>query len=161
MRFIIFLILLCGCADSDSKRILYPDQIGDTIFDAELDDPNFQFCNAEQVLHKRNLIKYQNGTKGLEKDIRKKYIAKQEFQAFSGYIIVRFAINCNNQIGRLRLEILDNNFKSTSAPDGLETHIRDSFSSLNAWQHPVYKDQDYDGYSFYTLKFTNGKLELI
>ena len=98
---------------------------------------------------------------GLTQDTLKQYISTQEFQAFSGYLIVRFAINCKDQIGRIRLEVLDTDFNITSAPEGMETEIRSTFENLKAWQHAVYKGQDYDGYSFCTLKITNGKLELI
>jgi len=158
---VLFLLILMSCESSKDNRDDYPNQIGDTTFNPKLDDSNFQFCKPTNVLHKRAYVKYTGGNKALEEELLSKFVFKEEYKTFSGYFIIRFAVNCKGESGRFRLEILDNNFELTNCPESLKVNIKTIFKDLNKWNHPVYKNEDYDGYTFRTLKINNGEIELL
>ncbi len=155
---IVTIILISGCQIAKKSQQFYENQIGDTPFNKSLDNSNFKFCDSTNVLHKRAYIQYTGGEKALEEELIKKYVFQPEHKGFSGYFIFRFAVNCNNQTGRYRIQILDPNFKKANCPKNLETHILSISKSLKDWNHAFYKGKDYDGYRFINIKMENGKI---
>ena len=157
----LLLLFLISCNNTEIKKTEYKDQIGDTTFNPSIDNPEFQFCDSTNVLHKRALIKYSGGKKALNEDLLKLYEYQPVYGDFNGYFIIRFAVNCKNETGRFRIEILDDNFNLTEYPEQLKQHVTTIFKTLDKWNHAVYRNKDYDGYTFRTLKITNGKIELL
>ena len=159
---ILFLILLpplISCTQTKEKKQHYENQIGDTPFDAELDDPNFKFCDPTDVLHKRAFVNYEGGLRGLYNEIVEKYNSQPSFKSFSGYFIIRLAVNCKDEPGRFRMQIFDLNFNLSECPDDLEKHVLSIVKELKGWKHAIYQGKDYDGYKFLTIKIINGKIE--
>ena len=156
--FFIVILFVFGCQNSKKVQKYYENQIGDTPFDKTKDKPNFKFCDSTKVLHKRAYIRYSGGEKALEEALIKKYIFQPNYKTFSGYFIIRFAVNCNNETGRFRMEILDTNFMETNCPKDLQNHILSIAKSLVNWHHPFYRSKDYDGYRFINIKMKNGKI---
>jgi hypothetical protein len=159
---VLVLILLCNCKSQKepevSQKPVYLDDIGDTIFNPELDNVNFTFCDSTDVLHKRARISYAGGTPAMEKELLEKYTKKPEYEVFSGYFFIRFAVNCKNESGRFRWEIVDEEFKETKCPKPLETAIISAVKSLQYWNHPIYQGESHDGYTFLIVKIKNGTI---
>ncbi|MEO1033650.1 MAG: hypothetical protein AAFX55_19860 [Bacteroidota bacterium] len=157
----IFIIIasILSCNHNQDTQTVYKDQIGDTSFDPNLDDINFKFCDSTNVLHKRTLVRYDGGLKALENDLISSFKPKPSHKAFNGYFIIRFAINCNNELGRYRMEILDSNFNITECPEDMKQDLLAVFKNLKKWSHPFYEGKSYDGYTFYTIKIKNGTIE--
>ena len=140
----------------------YSDQVGDIIFDPSRDDPDFQPCDPDQVIHWYTYeITYQGDTKAIEKECVARFSDKEAYAGFSGYIIVRFIVNCENQTGRFRIQSLTPEFEPCTAPAGLEEEVLALVRSLNGWNHAVYEGKDYDSYMYLNFKFTNGKIEKV
>lgn len=156
--FIAAIVLIYGCQTAKDTQQLYENQIGDTPFNQSLDNSNFKFCDSTNVLHKRAYIRYTGGEKALEEEFIEKYIFQTEHKNFSGYFIIRFAVNCDNQTDRFRMQILNANFKKTNCPKKLEDHILSISKSLKNWNHAFYRGEDYDGYRFINIKMENGKI---
>ena len=152
------LILLLSCQTTKESPKHYENQIGDTPFNQNLDDSNFKFCDSTNILHKRAYIRYAGGEKALEEELIKKYIFQPEYKSFNGYFIIRLAVNCNNETGRFRIQVLDSSFKKTNCPRNLEAHILYISKSLKNWNHAFYKGKDYDGYRFINIKMKKGKI---
>ena len=159
--FVLIIPFLFSCNTTKEDHDVYENQIGDTSFDSTLDDPKFQFCDSTKVLHKRARISYSGGKKNLEESLTKAYNFKPEYSSFSGYFIVRLAVNCKNEAGRFRLQILDNDFNLTEYPESLKLHIKTIFKELSEWNHAVYENEYYDCYTFHTIKINNGKIETL
>lgn len=153
-----FFLLSCNHT-KETKKAHYEDQIGDTPFNPNLDNTNFKFCDSTNVLHKRALITYDGGTKALEKELLDSYKYNPNLKHFSGYFIVRFAVNCKNKTGRFRIQVLNSLFEEVDSATELTEHILDIAKKLDKWNHPYYKGKDYDGYSFITIKVINGKIQ--
>ena len=156
------LIIICcipGCNRNQEAQHMYEDQIGDTSFNPALDDINFKFCDSTNVLHKRARVTYNGGLRALEHDLISSFKPKPSHESFTGYVIIRFAINCNNELGRYRTEVLDSNFEITKCPEDLKLDILTAFKNLKNWSHPFYEGKSHDGYTFYSIKINNGNIE--
>lgn len=149
---------LTDCTSDTQEKKHYAKQIGDTVFNSTVDSPAFTFCDSSNVLHKRAYIRYTGGWKTLENKLLKKYTYDPSYKKFTGYFIVRFAVNCLNQTGRFRVQIVDSNFKQIESPVALKEHIMNIVKELDGWTHPIYKGHDYDGYTFMNIKINNGQL---
>ena len=156
---LIFLFPLLSCNPTKGKKKHYEDQIGDTTFDVNLDDVDFKFCDSTDVLHKRARVGYEGGLRAIREEVAEKYNFKSSYEAYSGYFIVRFAVNCNDESGRFRIQTLDENFNLSKSPEGLENHILSIFKELKDWKHPVYRGKDYDGYKFISIKMIKGQIK--
>lgn len=152
--------LSCNRQKESEKEIapVYMEHIGDTPFDPKLDDVNFKFCDTTNVLHHRGRISYTGGTPAMEKELIEIYEKKSEYESFTGYFFIRFAVNCNNESGRYRWEIVDENFKETTCSAALEKEIITKVKSLQYWNHPIYKGESHDGYTFLIIKIENGNI---
>jgi hypothetical protein len=157
---LLFFVLSCNQA-KEIKHHDYENQIGDTPFDLNLDDSNFKFCDSTNVLHKRALVRYKGGTKALEEELIENYKFKPKYESFSGYFVIRFAINCNNETGRFRMQILNSTFKETNYLPELGSHILSITKALKGWNHAFYQGKYMDCYRFIIIKMENGKIQKI
>ena len=151
-------MLLSNCKPEKDSKPVYLDDIGDTVFNPELDAVNFTFCDSTDVLHKRARISYVGGTPNMEKELLAAYVKKSEYESFSGYFFIRFAVNCKNESGRFRWEIVDEEFKETKCPKALEEEIIRAVKSLQYWNHPIYEGESHDGYTYLIVKIKNGTI---
>lgn len=157
---ILSLAFSCNTQKENEKEAapIYMEHIGDTPFDSKLDDVNFKFCDTTNVLHHRGRISYTGGTPAMEKELIASYKKQPEFESFTGYFFIRFAVNCNNESGRYRWEIVDEDFKETTCSTSLEKEIITKVKSLQYWNHPIYKGESHDGYTFLIIKIENGNI---
>lgn len=156
---IVLSTVLLSCNAREEKEPVYENQVGDTQFDSRFDDANFQFCDSTDVLHKRAFVAYQRGgMRVINEDLQKLYEFKPNYASYSGYFIVRFAVNCKDEPGRYRMQTLDTNFNLKEFPEDLEQHILSIVKSLKGWKHPFYDGKEYDGYKFITIKIVKGKI---
>lgn len=155
---IVILLLLVSCNNSNNTKEIYKDHIGDTSFNSKLDAPSFKFCDSTNILHSRSKIHYNGGTIKFEDDLLEQYILQPEFENFNGFFFIRFAVNCNDEIGRIRWDVVDSNFQATNCPLSLERNLISIVKKLNNWSHPVSNNKDYDGYSFLIIKIENGEI---
>jgi hypothetical protein len=94
----------------------------------------------------------------MEKELIASYEKQAAFESFTGYFFVRFAVNCENKTGRFRWEIVDENFEKTTCSSSLETEIITKVKNLSFWNHPIYRGESRDGYTFLIVKIENGNI---
>jgi len=152
-------LLLFSCNQTKEASQRYEDQVGDTHFNPKIDNPDFNFCDSTDVLHKRAQVRYKGGRKALQEELSKNYEIKPSYKSYSGYFIVRFAVNCKGEAGRFRIEGHDSDFNLAKCPDELEVHIRSLVKNLKHWRHAFYHGKDYDCYSFFIIKIENGQIQ--
>ena len=164
--FILLLIIIISCNRQEEVSRHYEplrhyeNQIGDTHFIKHVDDPHFKFCDSTDVLHKRAFVGYKRGgMRAIYEDIYDNYVYQKTYATFSGYLIVRFAVNCHDESGRFRLQTVDLDFNLSEPPKALSQHIISIVKSLKGWKHPLYDNKDYDGYKFLTIKVQNGQIQ--
>lgn len=77
-----------------------------------------------------------------------------------GYINLHFTINCNGDVGRFGLELLDENYSSTDFDPLVIKHIVDKVSNLKEWDNidKISYRGAKDAKMFFLLKIKNNKL---
>lgn len=153
---ILFFVLSCGIKKEQSQK--YFNHIGDTQFNSKKDNPNFKFCDTAKVYHSRGRISYKNGQRGLQNELINKYKKQPNFKKFTGYFFIRLAVNCKNETGRFRWEIVDENHQKTACPKKLENYIIQLVKNFKHWKGVTSEGKKYDGYTFFIIKFKNGKI---
>ena len=67
-----FSVLSCNSVKEQSTP-KFMNQIGDTFFDAAMDNPNFKFCDSSNVFHQRNSVYFTGGLRAMEHEIIYQY----------------------------------------------------------------------------------------
>lgn len=115
---------LVACSQKTSDKIDYPENVGDIAFDKNLDDSAFKICDES------HLFQYYNFGKGLQFSGEKTKI-NEHFKSFenksligvSGYITIRFIVNCEGNTGRFRMAEMDNDYKQKIFPKEITNQI--------------------------------------
>lgn len=164
----LFFLLLCfiSCAqESASFQNEYPPRhIGDIEFDPKMDNPDFKLCIPEYIAHYmssgltgNSAIDYKGEKYQIEQTFRKKYnskFAKKE----SGYIRIRFVVNCEGKTDRFRIFQADENYLETEFDKSITNQIMEITKSLNGWNVKKYKEQPVDYYQYLIFKIENGQI---
>lgn len=165
----IFLMLFsCQNLPVSTSEPTYLRWVGDILQDPKQDDANFSICHDEnQVVQYFNTsqgIQYENEKQALKKIIRQKYqpISKD---GESGWIRIRFVVNCKGEAGRFRVLEADENYQPKKFDDKITNQLLEITKSLDGWQTVFYSNrgdkldgvpQDY--YMYLIFKLKNGQL---
>lgn len=138
----------------------YPPQVGDIAFDSEHDDVDFKICNENQI------AQYYNFGKGLQYTGEKPKINEHFFSLFkasadaeeSGFVTIRFIVNCHGKTGRFRMEGMDNDFHEKSFSKETTTQLLNLTRKLDGWIVPQHDGRSFDYYQYLTFKIEGGRL---
>ncbi len=81
-------------------------------------------------------------------------INQLDFPNISGLIVVRFVINCKNEIGYFRIKTVDQDYKKVEISTDLQKKIIAIIQQLNDWN-----GKNEDSYYQIQIKLKNGKVE--
>ncbi len=163
MKKIIYLSILFLAFGCQSEK--YKD-VGDIPFDPEWDDPKFELC--QENLIKQYYIRkssdtaptYKGEKRGLEEEVNSKYsYAPKEDQ--TGYITIRFIINCHGKSGRFRIEEMDFDLEPMKFDVDLSSQIMDIVKGLKDWSPRTKGARKYDFYQYLTFKIESGQITKI
>jgi uncharacterized protein YfbU (UPF0304 family) len=161
---VFFSVLLSACGNTQKvNHTSYSKQVGDIVFDKTLDDTAFKLCNEERI------VQYYNFSKSVQYEGEKVRIInhfKQHFQPLldisqTGYVTIRFIVNCEGKTGRFRVQEMDNNYQVISLDKALVTQILKLTKDLDGWIVGVYDNKKFDYYQYLTFKIKNGSIEEI
>lgn len=151
------LLLSCG-----SVKTQKPDHnVGDIHFNADTDNSHFKLCDSTGIRSGRNSIRYENGQKGIEEACAKNFEFRDEFTSFTGYITVRFLVNCQLEMDRFRAQSMALDFSRKECPKELKEHIISMAKKLDNWALTSDDSEQTDFSKFINFKITNGKIENI
>ena len=171
---ILLLPILFGCStqNGDSevssnqtttevKKSKYMRWVGDSEFNASVDDEDFELCysenNVKQYFHvTEDLFAYQGEKKALVAEVLKAYkpIDIEE----SGWIRVRFIVNCKGKTGRFRVISSDENYKERDFDERIINQIVMITESLKGWEIRPNEAEARDYYQYLVFKINNGKI---
>jgi hypothetical protein len=157
--FIFILMLILNCEKS-SEKSQYLKNVGDIEFDTKIDDPNFKICNEERVLQ------YYNFGKGFVYKGEKIKIIEYFHQNYdgagyaneTGYITIRFIVNCEGKTGRFRVEQMDNQYNRGNFNKKMIEKLLSLTKSLNGWETQIENNKNVDYYQYLTFKMENGSI---
>lgn len=150
---------LVACKQKANSQQTYLDQVGDIKFDEKIDDPQFKTCN-------KFIFQYYNFGKGLQYQGEKVKII-ESFKGFketnstedSGYVTIRFIVNCEGKTGMFRIQEMNDNYEPKKFSENLKTQLLKITQSLNGWIIPMDESgSKLDYYQYLTFKLESGRI---
>jgi hypothetical protein len=137
----------------------FPAHVGDIAFDAVLDDPAFTVCDSIWVLQYYNAPSYYKAHKQeIARFLTSGYKRPADTVQQTGYLTVRFMINCKGATGRFRLFEMDNDYQPFHFSEKVSLQLLQLVKQLTGWKPPVYKEKYYDTYQYITFRLNNGSI---
>ncbi|HEX6428663.1 MAG TPA: hypothetical protein VF008_13300 [Niastella sp.] len=140
----------------------FPANTGDIGFDAALDAAGFTVCNPQVVLQYYNTASwYKQHKRAIERYFKDKYQPTTQTDDQTGYITIRFIINCSGKTGRFRMYELDKNYQPYKFHPNISSRLMQLTKELKGWQPAAYKNKIYDSYQYITFKLKKGVIECV
>lgn len=138
----------------------YPLQVGDISFDSKIDDPDFKVCDDNNVLQYYNLGKglQYKGEKSAINKYFKRGLKSTGLKEDTGYITIRFIVNCKGEVGRFRVQKMDNDFNEKEFSADFEKQLLKLTKQMSGWMVGEYEGKIYDYYQYLTFKSESGNL---
>jgi hypothetical protein len=126
-------------------------------FDPSLDDSAFKICNDTLVYPYFYIsISYKGGKRAIWNYIESNY-KTLEGNTESGYITLRFIINCKGETGRFRMEQLSKDYQPYKFDDDISQQLLGLVKEMKEWQPAKHKEVVFDTIFYLTFKIENGK----
>lgn len=156
------LVAACHAGQGVTKSSAYPNHVGDIAPDPALDDPNFRACRENYTPQYYSIKSgYQGEKPALEAYFREKFIKNKAHARESGYITIRFVVNCRGQTGRFRVQEIGLDYQPKKFPTALTNRLLELTKQLNGWQPGQYNSLQVDYYQYLTFTITNGDISQI
>ena len=159
----LLLFLWSGCQNQREQieSATYLRWVGDSEPDKKIDDPNFEICHTEdEVFQYFNLMngpQYVGEKKALEQHFMTNF-KPLENSAHSGFVRVRFIVNCEGKAGRFRVIQSDLDLNETKFDSGLVKQLVDLTKSVEKWVIQYKDDTAVDYYQYLIFKIDNGRI---
>ncbi|MFK7952973.1 MAG: hypothetical protein AB8B73_09020 [Ekhidna sp.] len=155
-----FLMLGCSSKETHKKPAdKYSHDIGDILFNPDLDNPNFKICDSTNISTSRRGLIYLGGNGSVENAIKQSFVFEPSFQSFNGFITIRFIVNCELESDRFRAESMDYYFVEKDCPKELENHLLQITRGLDEWTYSSPKHEVLDHAKYLNFKIKEGRIE--
>ena len=158
--YIFFLLPILFSCQAEKTVTVYPNQVGDIVFDKSKDDPAFKRC-----MNKDYGFQYYNDSKGYQYNGEKiaiiqalDHLKLSSSQQINGSVTIRFLVNCEGKTGLFRVQQMDENYTEAHFDKEFVEKILDFTKSLNGWLPKEYQGHKIDYYQYLTYKIENGKI---
>ncbi|MGB3468300.1 MAG: hypothetical protein WBA74_23645 [Cyclobacteriaceae bacterium] len=134
--------------------------VGDILYDPALDTTDFKPCHEDltyQYYNFSNGIRYTGEKAAIRRAFKRNF--RPTGNGESGYLTVRFIVNCEGKTGWFRLVTMDKDYREVALSDDLTDQIMKITRELDGWLPGEFDDKPYDYYQYLTFKITNGDIE--
>lgn len=140
----------------------YPDHVGDSAFDKALDDPSFKVCSEEFVPQYYSLGTpvFEGEKPALVNFFRQNYKG-EKYNNQTGYVTIRFIVNCEGKTGRFRVQEMDMNYQPVEFNTELIGQLLRLTKELDGWIPAQEERKVYDYYYYLTFQLVNGQIKAI
>jgi hypothetical protein len=152
-------IILTNCS-SEKKQSKYLRYVGDIEADTNLDDPAFKLCNDEVFLKQ-----YFNFSQGLQYEGEMLKIKEQFELAYvpvdvneTGWVRIRFVVNCRGESGRFRMICSDENYESREFDTRITDQLMAITKALDGWKPLPDSENPDEYYQYLIFKIKNGDI---
>ncbi len=111
----------------------------------------FDYYNGTPAAHFK-------GKKGGLWALLHEYIKPELLEGESGYLSVRFLVNCQGETGYFTTEMSDLDYQEYTFPESLTQHLVAFTSSLKSWQATHIQGEARDSYAYIIYKIVDGKI---
>lgn len=154
-----FLLFIVSCSSNENSHN-YLRWVGDSAFKEQLDSTNFQLCNgdknASQYFHFQEGMQYVGEKISLINHFFDQYKSVDVDQ--SGWIRIRFVVNCKGETGRFRVICSDQEYTPQVFDPKITDQLLTLTKSLNGWVIQRHDQTPKDYYQYLIFKIDNGKL---
>ncbi len=135
-------------------------QVGHISAGSFLDKSDFKACFEEKMFpsyYGRNPSKFSHGKDSLRNYFHQ-YYDHQGYTNESGYITIRFVINCKGESGRHQLLQVGLDYQEKEFNKLLTDKLLELTVNLKDWDALSFSDSTYDSFTHLTFKIENGEL---
>jgi hypothetical protein len=137
-----------------------PENVGDITFDPKTDDPHFKVCYPDNIFQYYAVnTTYKGGTQVIRNFYFSNYKYEMGYASITGYITIRFVVNCKGQTGWFRIKQLDSNYQHISFNKKAVSELLILTKKLNSWIPGKFNGVNYDSYYYLNFKRTGGHLK--
>lgn len=162
-------LLLCiwstffACSQNHQNEAVAYRWVEDIPFDSRTDDSSFQLCHDEravfQYFNLSNGMLYKGEKKALIDEILRKY--KKVTVDDSGWVRIRFVVNCKGETGRFRLISSDFSYQEKEFDTRITNQLLSITRSLKGWlpqTNDDFEQEAVDYYQYLIFKIQKGEL---
>lgn len=137
--------------------------VGDIPFDERIDDSAFHICNENHI--KQYYVRrsadvpatYVGEKRALERPFYQQFEPVNK-APFTGYVSIRFIVNCKGEAGRFRVEQMDNDYQQLPTTKSITSQLISIIKGLDGWVPRKHNGEYIDFYQYLTFKFKNGEI---
>jgi hypothetical protein len=164
-----YFFLLCiafqlnSCSSETSPPPKYLRWVGDISFDPKTDREDFHLCTPDDIKQYHNFsfgFLYKGEKIALENEIRSQY-DEQIAASQSGWLRIRFIVNCKAETDRFRIIGMDENRKPQTFDKSITDQLLKITKSLKGWLILPDDKTASDYYIYLIFKLDNGKIKEI
>lgn len=132
--------------------------VGDIPYDPTLDDSTFSLCKPGYVAEYYSVSGgYRGGRKKLLHLLKELKLDRAASSSpSSGYITIRFLVNCQGKTDRFRMLQVDEGYSATSFPADLINAVLLFTKNLTDWLPGKHEKESYDYFQYLTFKISDG-----
>ncbi len=160
---LLYMLALLACSMEQKTVNHYPRWVGDIEHQTGLDADTFVPCHGDNNVYQYfNLLQgmqFEGEKIGLERYFRERYKPVKSRQ--SGWIRIRFMVNCKGETGRFRILESNENYKERAFDTRIAQQLLALTKSLKGWEILTKNNKPIDYYQYITFKITNGQIEAI
>jgi hypothetical protein len=164
-KILLILVITFSAATSFAQTLLplpdkLPEHVGDITFDPKIDDPHFQVCYPEYVYQYYGLnTSYVGGAKAIKKFMFSHFKYEPAFSTATGYITIRFVVNCKGETGWFRIKQIDKHYEHIQFNKNMIDQLLDLTKKLNCWIPGKINGVNCDTYYYLNFKLIDGHLK--
>lgn len=136
----------------------YLAHVGDIPFDPSKDDPAFLVCDTQYVLQYYSTTSwYKDHKKEVAQFLTSRFAVSDTLHQ-TGYITIRFVINCKGETGRFRMYELDSSYQAFHFSEKISGQLLQLVKQIKGWQPAKYDNDAFDSYQHIIFRISNGKI---
>lgn len=147
--------------NTDNQRSHTNLHVGDIVFDPETDSADFRVCHTPIYQYYNFKVKgLRSGKKGIRKHFNEQFRQIEGTENETGYITIRFVVNCEGKADRYRVFTIDRSWNTRKFDQRLVDHLLDLTRQLQDWIPGKFEDSNdtFDYYAYLTFKMDKGNL---
>lgn len=159
--FLIITWIVLGCKKVVQKDSLpIQNVVGEIFQDDNIDAVDFKICNQQNEIiqyYAFNEKTYEGEKIAIEDEFAKKYRADSGSDD-SGWVRIRFIVNCEGEAGRFRASGMDLNYNYKLFKPSILEQLIGITKSLNGWKAIEARGIKRDYYQYLLFKIENGRI---
>lgn len=157
----VFLFANARVAEAQNIKHLQPASgmaVGDITFDEKLDDKRFCICNASEIFQYHSLSF--NNRHAFKRRVQKQVLELKSSSPknVSGYITIRFIVNCNGKADRFRILSVNLGYSPQVFGRTFTLALLAIVKNFDAWSIGKFEGESVDYYQIVTFKIVNSRV---